>query len=259
MTQYLDRSGWALAYDDTGGPPPALVLCHALGADRSMWDPQIDRLASLRRLVRFDHRGHGESGTPPAPYAIADLAGDVVSLADHLGSDRFDFGGISMGGLVGLWLAVHRPDRLDRLVLANTGASIGTKEAWEERMAQVRRGGMEAIADVVVERFYSPGWREAHPRETAQARRTLLAIDPEGYIGCCAAIRDADLAGSLASIRAMTLVIGGSLDVSTPPAVQRSLADALPNAELLILDAAHLTNVERPEEFTTAVSRFLAG
>lgn len=259
MTEYLEREGWALAYDDSGGPAPALILCHALGADRSMWDPQIEMLASRRRLIRFDHRGHGESGAPLPPYTMADLGGDVIALADHLDLDRFDFCGISMSGQIGLWLAVNRPNRIGRLALSNTGAKIGTEEAWNQRIATVEKGGMEAIVDVVVERFFSAAWRDAHPGDTERARETIRAIDPDGYSGCCAAIRDSDFSETASSIRSPTLLVGGRHDVSTPPEAQEWLANAIPDADLTILDAAHLSNVERPEEFGSALKGLLAG
>lgn len=259
MTNYLDRNGWSMAYDDSGGSAPALILCHALGADRAMWDPQVEMLRSLRRIIRYDHRGHGESGAPPPEYTMADLGGDVIALADHLGVERFDFCGISMGGQVGLWLAVNQPDRVGRLALANTGAKIGSEDAWQQRIDAVRRGGMEGIADVVVERFYSQGWRQTHPEETERARETLRSIDESGYVGCCAAVRDADFRESAASIRSPTLLIGGRHDISTPPEAQQWLAEAIPGAELTILDAAHLSNVERPEEFGAALTTLLTG
>lgn len=257
MTDYLERDRWIMAYDDTGGSSPALILCHALGADRSSWDPQVDMLRTLRRVIRYDHRGHGESGAPSPDYTMADLGGDVLALADHLGLERFDFCGISMGGQVGLWLAVNQPDRIGRLALANTGAKIGTEEAWEQRRGMVRDGGTEAIADLVVERFFSDPWREAHPGETEQARETLRAIDAGGYIGCCAAVRDADFRETASSIGCRTLLVGGRHDVSTPQEAQRWLADAIPDAEVLILDAAHLSNVERPKEFGSALAGLL--
>jgi 3-oxoadipate enol-lactonase len=257
MTNYLERDGWSMAYDDSGGSAPALVLCHALGADRSMWNPQMEKLGSLRRVIRYDHRGHGDSGAPSADYTMADLGGDVIALADHLQVDRFDFCGISMGGQVGLWLTINQPGRVGRLALANTGAKIGTEDAWEQRRATVRAEGMEAIVDVVVERFFSKEWREAHPEETETARETLRAIDPDGYVGCCAAVRDADFRETASSIRSRTLLVGGRHDVSTPPEAQQWLADAIENAELTVLDAAHLSNVERPGEFGAAVTRLL--
>lgn len=258
MTDYLERDGWAMAYDDSGGSSAALILCHALGADRSMWDPQVLMLASERRVVRYDHRGHGGSDAPPSDYTMAELGGDVLALADHLGLEQFDFCGISMGGQIGQWLAVNHPERIGRLALANTGAKIGTEEAWNQRIDSVRNGGMGAIADVVVERFLSAAWRESHPEETKGARETVRAIDPDGYVGCCAAVRDTDLRDVVASIRSRTLLVGGRLDVSTPLEAQQWLAEAIPHSELTILEAAHLSNVERPEEFGLALMRLLA-
>ena len=253
MTEYLEREGWAMAFDDSGGSNAALIFCHALGADRSMWDPQVAMLAAERRVVRYDHRGHGESDAPPSDYTMADLGGDVLALADHLGIGRFDFCGISMGGQIGQWLAVNQPERIGRLALANTGAKIGTEETWGQRIEAVREGGMEAITDVVIERFLSDGWREAHPEETERARETLRAIDPVGYVGCCAAVREADFRETAASIRSRTLLVGGRHDVSTPPEAQKWLAEAIPDSELTILEAGHLSNVERPEEFGSAL------
>ena len=258
MTDYLDRDGWKMAYDDTGGSDPVVVFCHALGADRSMWDSQMKVVEKERRAVRYDHRGHGESGTPGSEYTMADLGGDVLALVDHIGVDRFDFCGISMGGLIGQWLAVNHPNRIGRLALANTGAKVGTDEGWQQRIAAVREGGMDAIAGPVVERFLSDGWRAAHPEETERARETLVSIDPDGYIGCCIAVRGADFTESASSIRSRTLLVGGRHDVSTPPEAQQWLAAAIPDSELIIVDTAHLSNVERPEEFGSALLRLLS-
>lgn len=258
MTDYLDRDGWEMAYDDTGGDGPVLVLCHALGADRTMWDPQVEALASERRTLRYDHRGHGQSSTPPGDYTMADLGGDVLALADELGVDHFDFCGISMGGLIGQWLALHHPERIAKLALANTGAKVGTAEGWDQRIAAVREGGMTGIADVVVERFLSEQWRTTHPVETEQARDTLLAIDPDGYVGCCSAVRDADFRESVGSISSRTLLVAGRHDLSVPPASLESLGEAITDSEVVVLDAAHLTNVEQPVEFNAALSRLLS-
>jgi 3-oxoadipate enol-lactonase len=258
LTDYLDRDGWKMGYDDTGGRDPVVVFCHALGADRSMWDSQIEVVKSERRVLRYDHRGHGDSSAPPGDYTMADLGGDVLALADHLGVDRFDFCGISMGGQIGQWLALNDPDRVGRLALANTGAKIGNEEGWNQRIAAVRDGGMGAIADVVLERFLSDGFRASHPEESERAREVLLAIDPAGYIGCCAAVRDSDFRGSASSIRSRTLLVGGRHDLSVPPEAQEWLAEAIPDSEVLILDAAHLSNVEQPQEFGAALLRHLS-
>jgi len=257
VTRYLRMDDWSLAFDDTEGPDPAMLLCHALGADRTMWDRQVEEFAPRRRIVRFDHRGHGQSDSPPGPYTIADLGGDVITLADALGLDDFDFCGISMGGLVGIWLASSHPDRVRGLVVANTASKIGTGEYWSERIARIEAGGIDSIGDVIVERFFSPYWRQTHEEETKRARKILGGVDPEGYVGCCAALRDADLSDSVSSIRARTLVLGGLHDVSTPPEVQEELAAAIPGSDLVVLDAGHFSNLEAPDEFNTALRRHL--
>lgn len=189
---------------------------------------------------------------------MADLGGDVLALADELGVDRFDFCGISMGGLIGQWLALHHPERIGKLALANTGAKVGTAEGWDQRIAAVREGGMTGIADAVVERFLSEQWRKTHPVETEQARETLLAIDPDGYVGCCSAVKDADFRESVGSIRAQTLLVAGQHDVSVPPESLESLGEAIPDSDVIVLDAAHLTNVEQPAEFNAALSSLLS-
>jgi 3-oxoadipate enol-lactonase len=222
-----------------------------------MWDRQAEEFALGRRIVRYDHRGHGQSDSPPGPYTIADLGGDVITLADALGLDDFDFCGISMGGLVGIWLASSHPDRVRGLVVANTASKIGTGEYWSERIARIEAGGIDSIGDVIVERFFSPYWRQTHEEETKRARKILGGVDPEGYVGCCAALRDADLSDSVSSIRARTLVLGGLHDVSTPPEVQEELAAAIPGSDLVVLDAGHFSNLEAPDEFNTALRRHL--
>ena len=259
MTRYLRMDDWSLAFDDTEGPGPTLLFCHALGADLSMWDRQVAAFSPGRRIVRFDHRGHGQSESPPIPYTIADLGGDAITLADILGVDAFDFCGISMGGLVGMWLATVHPDRVNSLILANTAPRIGTTEYWNERIGLIEDGGIDSVGDIIVERFFAPAWRESHIEEVRQARMVLGAVEPEGYMGCCAALRDADLRDSIPSIRAPTTVIGGKHDVSTPPEVQEELAAAIPGSELTIIDAGHFSNLEAPEEFNVALQGHLDG
>lgn len=259
MTDYVRLDDWSLAFDDSGGPEPTLVLCHALGADRSMWDRLAMEYQGERRIVRFDHRGHGQSDAPPGPYTMADLGGDVITLANLLSLDVFDLCGISMGGLVGIWVASLHPDRVRRLILANTATKIGTTGYWNDRIATIEGGGIDAVGDTVVERFFSPQWRESHSDETQSAREVLGAVDTTGYIGCCAAIGDADFRDSVSSINAPTLVVGGRHDVSTPLENQEELARAIPDAQLVILDAGHFSNVESPEEFNAAIRRHLSG
>jgi 3-oxoadipate enol-lactonase len=243
------------------GPPdaPVLVLGNSLGSTTAMWEPQIAALAQAWRVVRFDHRGQGGSPVPDGPYAIDDLGGDVVALLDDLGLRRVAYCGLSLGGMVGMWLAINAPQRIGRLVLCCTSAHLGPAEAWDQRIDAVRAAGStEAIADAVVGRWLTPEFIEARPEVFARLRAMLVSIDPVGYVGCCAAIRDMDQRAGLASIVAPTLVISGHDDLATPPAYQRVIADAIPGARLEVLSpAAHFANVEQPEAVTDLIRRHL--
>jgi 3-oxoadipate enol-lactonase len=236
---------------------PTLVLSSSLGTSHQLWEPQLPALASRLRVLRYDHRGHGASSVPPGPYRLEALARDVLGLVDGLGIAQFLFCGISMGGMVGMWLGVNAPARVQKLVLCNTGARIGTRESWEARIGPVQAGGMAAIADAVLARWFTPAFQAAHPEGVARARRMLLETPPEGYVAACAAIRDADLREEVARIGAPTLVIAGSADAATPPADGRFLAERIGSARYLELNAAHLSNIEADEPFTNAVLAFL--
>jgi 3-oxoadipate enol-lactonase len=237
-------------HHETSGPDgvPVLVLGGSLGTDVRMWDGQLP-LAERLRLVRYDHRGHGGSGLPPPPYEIADLAQDVVELMDALGVQRASHCGLSLGGMVGMWLAANAPERVDRLVLLCTSAHMPPASAWRERAeAVLAAGSTEAIADVIVGRWLTPGFAAVHPEMRAKLRAMLASIDPFGYAACCGAIERMDLRDELARIGAPTLVISGSDDPATPVAHQRAIAAAIPGARHeLVRPAAHLAAVERPD------------
>jgi 3-oxoadipate enol-lactonase len=225
-----------------------------------MWDEVAARLTPRRTVVRYDTRGHGGSEVVPTPFTVDDLAGDVVRLLDELRIPRAAFVGLSMGGMVGQALALARPDRVDALVLANTSCRYppASRDQFVERARLVRTAGMAAIADTVVERFFSPSFRAANPMTAARFRTGLLAIDPSGYAACCDAIREIEYEGRLSSIACPTLVIGGSADVSTPPAMVEAIAARIPGARLEVLpDVAHLSAVERPAQFAALVEEFL--
>ena len=241
---------------------PVLLCCNSLGTDLRSWDQQAAVWARHRRVVRFDHRGHGDSDAPPGAYDIDRLGRDAVAVLDAVGVGQADVCGLSLGGLVGLWLGVHRPDRVRRLVLACTSSRIGTTEGWQDRARLVRDQGTAAIAPVVMERFFSAGFRSRRPDVVAAAEATLRATSSDGYAGCCLALAEADLTGRLHLVHATTLVIAGSEDVATPPAALRDLHEGLAQAQrswLEIADAGHLANLEQPERFTGAVESFLAG
>jgi len=236
---------------------PPLFLSHSLGQDHGMWDAQAEALAPHFRVVRYDIRGHGASGVTPGDYAVADLGQDVLRLADEIGITRFAFCGLSLGGMIAQWLAANAPTRVTAIVLANTSPLPGF-ERMERRRQTVLASGMAAVADEVMGRFFSPAHLAAGGPAVAEARRTLLATDPVGYAGACAAVRDMDLTGVLPRIQSPALIIDGEHDMSLPwKGHGDALAAGLPHATVVRLAAAHLSNLERPRSFTAAVVRFL--
>jgi 3-oxoadipate enol-lactonase len=238
---------------------PVLVLSNSLGTDLSMWEPQIEALAQHFRILRYDSRGHGNSDVSPGPYDIALLGRDVLALLDGLGLERVHFCGLSKGGMVGMWLGTNAPERVERLILCNTSAQIGAPEIWNQRIETVSRHGMAAIVPAVLERWFTPAFRRASPDIVEQARRMLVATPAAGYAACCAAVRDMDQRETIGSIRAATLVTAGAQDAATPPDHARLIAERIAGAQLVELDAAHLSNLEQPADFTAAVLNFLGG
>jgi 3-oxoadipate enol-lactonase len=241
------------------GPPgaPTLVLSNSLGTNLTMWDPQIPALAKQFRVLRYDTRGHGESVVTPGPYSIAQLGRDVIGLLDVIGVGRTNFCGLSMGGMIAMWLGVNAPDRIDRLVLCNTAAKIGTAETWNSRIDMVRTQGMAPVADTQAQRWFTPRFIANSPTEVAAARERIVNTSPEGYAANCAAIRDMDQRGTISRIQARTLVIAGLHDPVIPAADSRYLADTIPGARLVELDASHLSNLEAADDFTAALLTFL--
>ena len=260
MTGYVTAAdGCRIAYRlDGPAGAPVLVLSNSLGTRWDMWAPQVPDLVHAFRVLRYDSRGHGRSGAPDGDYALDRLGTDVLDLLDALGLDRVRFAGLSMGGMVGLWLAIRAPHRLERLALCNTAASLGPPEAWQARIDLVRAEGMASVADHVLARWFTPAFRSAWPGLVANARAMLLDTSPAGYAGCCAAIRDMDQRPGLPGIRLPTLVVGGSEDPATPPDRSVELAACIPGARLEMLPAAHLSNIEQAGRFTTALMEFMA-
>lgn len=238
---------------------PVLLLGGSLGTNLSMWEPQIWQLSRSYRVIAFDHRGHGGSPVPPAPYTIADLGGDIVALMDRLAIERAFYAGISIGGMAGIWLGAHAPDRVDRLVLLCTSSHAPPPSRWLDRAAAVRAAGStEVIAGAVVERWFTPAFAEGHPAAIAAHRAMITATDPEGYCGCCEAIAAMDLRDVLPAITAPTLVIGALNDLALPPEHQGLIADAIAGARFeLIDDAAHIASAEQPDTVNRLIQEHL--
>lgn len=236
---------------------PAVLLSNSLGANISLWDPQMRALEREVRVLRYDTRGHGHTSVPPGPYLIEQLARDVVRLLDALRLDRVHFCGLSMGGMIGMWLGVHAKERLHKLALCNTAARIGTAETWNARIENVRKGGMKAVAPAVIERWFTTEFRARSPEAVASAQRMLENTPPEGYMACCAAIRDTDLSEAISAIRMPTLVIVGLKDPAVPAVNGRFLADRIPGAQYAELETSHLSNLEAPAQFTSELIHFL--
>ena len=232
---------------------PVLVLSNSLGTTLDVWRDQVATLRERFRLLRYDHRGHGGSPIPPGPYTIEDLGRDVIALLNRLGVGRFSFCGLSVGGMVGMWLASEAPERIERLVLCCTSARFDPN-AYESRARTVRQHGVAKVADAVLERWFTPALRESRPEVVEWAEQMLRDTPPEGYAGCCEAIAGADLPGRLGGIRAPTLIIAGAEDQAAPPERSEAIRVSLPDAHVIVLSpAAHLANVEQSEAVTRAI------
>jgi 3-oxoadipate enol-lactonase len=256
--QIVSSDGVAIDYYLNGeADRPVVMLSNSLGTDVRLWELQLHALASRYRVLRYDSRGHGASDAPEGDYSLRRLGLDALNLIDGLGIDRVSFCGISLGGMVGQWLGCHAPERIRSLALCNTSAYMGPPHAWDVRIANVRVGGILGIAEGVLNRWFTPRFVTQSRDIVERARSMLLGTSPGGYIGCCAAIRDMDLRGMGSRIAAPTLVIGGIDDPATPASHAEALAAEIPNARLVMLPAAHLSNLEQPEKFSLALLKFL--
>jgi 3-oxoadipate enol-lactonase/4-carboxymuconolactone decarboxylase len=237
---------------------PVLILSHSISTDHAMWDLQVENLLPHFQILRYDTRGHGASEATAGEYSIEMLGKDILALADALKISQFAFCGLSLGGAIGQWVAVHAPERVTNLVLANTSPQFVPRTNWETRIAAVLKGGMSAVVDVAMQRFFSPDTFSKQNPHVASIRSVFLGTDPVGYLGCCAALRDMNHGDILRQIKAPTLVISGDRDVATPWSGHgERLAQEIPRAKALHLEAAHLSNIERPHSFTTALLEFL--
>jgi 3-oxoadipate enol-lactonase/4-carboxymuconolactone decarboxylase len=229
-----------------------VVLSGSLGSDLRMWDHQVEPLVAAGfRVIRYDHRGHGGSPAPAGPYTLAELADDVLALLDRLGLRQVSWVGLSLGGMVGMWLAENEPSRLERLVLCCTSASLGPASMWQDRANTARTAGMGAMAEPVVSRWVTPAFAESHPETVTWLQEMVASHSPEGYASCCTAIERMSIVDSLSTVKAPTLVIAGADDPATPPEHGQRIADAVPGARLAVVpEAAHLGNIQQPATFT---------
>jgi 3-oxoadipate enol-lactonase len=253
----LTKNGTKTFYELSGtlsGKP--LLMSNSLGTDLGMWDLQIPRLNQFC-LIRYDTLGHGQSDKPNGPYTIEKLGNQVIELLDHLGIEKVNFCGLSMGGVIGQWLAVHHPHRVDKLILANTAPKIGTAAAWIERASLVRSVGMNPVADSAASRWFTPSFFESHNGQSKYLIEVLRKTNPEGYASCCEALGSVDLLQEINKIKANTLIISGTEDPVTTVSDALFMAKMIPNATLLQIAASHISNVEKPEDFSNALIKFL--
>ena len=252
------RNGWRLSYRVDGDPrADALLFSNSLGTTHELWQPQLDALSPLFRVIRYDTRGHGASDAPPGDCTIDELGRDALAILDAAGAARAHICGISLGGLTAMWLALHTPDRVASLVLSSTAARIGNALLWQERIDLVRTSGVAALADAAMGRWFTNGFRAAHPDVVARYHLMLASCPADGYVSCCTAIRDADLRAAIGAIAAPTLVIAGTHDPVTPPSDAEAIRTRIHGARLSLLDAAHIVNVEQADAFNESVIAFI--
>ena len=236
---------------------PTLMLSNSLGSTMQMWEPQMKAFTQVFRVIRYDRRGHGKSGAPPGPYSMERFGRDVLAILDDLNIDKVHWCGLSMGGMVGQWLGANAPERMGRIVLANTACYYADPSNWLARIKIVKEGGLAAIADAVIANWLTADFREREPQVTANMKTMMLATPVQGYIACCEALSTLDQREFLPKIKSPTLVIAGRHDLSTPVAAGELIRSKIPGAGMTLLDAAHISNVEQPHAFTDAVVGFL--
>ncbi len=254
----IDADGCQINVEVSGSDSaPALILSNSLGTDLRMWDDQVGEWSKHFRVVRYDRRGHGKSGAPKGPYSMERFGRDVIAIADALNIKKFNWCGLSMGGMVGQWLGANAPDRVEKLVLSNTHYNYPDKTPWNDRIKFVQEKGLAQLVDPNMERWFTKGFRERAPQSIAHMKTMFLSTNPVGYIACCEAIRDMDFTASNPTITAPTLVIVGSQDPATPPAAGETIAKQIKGAKLAAIDAAHIANIEQPKIYAETVINFL--
>jgi 3-oxoadipate enol-lactonase len=236
---------------------PPLLFINSIATTRELWARQVPKLAKTCRVITYDARGHGLSQVTAGDYTIEQLGRDALAILDDAGVESAHVCGISLGGITAMWMGVHAPRRIKSLVLANTAARIGSVEMWTERIAFVRQQGMATLADLTMPRWFTDDFRAREPQTIEEFRAMVAGCPKDGYLSCCAALRDEDLRGTIGSIRCPVLCIAGSADPATPPAALQDVHAQIAGSTIVLLDAAHLTNVEQDRAFTSALIDFI--
>ena len=251
-------AGARIDYSVAGAPgAPALLFINSIATTRELWARQVPRLSKSFRVITYDARGHGFSQATVGDYTIEQLGRDALAVLDDAGVESAHVCGISLGGITAMWMGVHAPRRVKSLVLANTAARIGSVQMWTERIDFVRQQGMAALAEMTMPRWFTETFRSQEPQTVSQFKAMVEKCSTDGYLGCCAALRDEDLREAIAGIRCPVLAIAGATDVATPPEALRLIHERIAGSQMITLDAAHLSNVEQHEAFNTGLMEFL--
>jgi len=236
---------------------PAILVAHSLGADLTQWDPQMDSLARRFRVIRYDSRGHGHTEATPGLYSVEQLGRDALAVLDALGVKKTHYMGLSLGGIVGMWLLANAPERIDRAILANTSACFGHADLWNGRIRHALSEGMDSLAGPTMDRWFTRDFHESDPGAIERIAARFRATSPEGYAATAAALRDADLREAIRGVQNRVLVIVGTQDPAATPAAGGLIADSIRGSRLVALDAAHLSNIEAANAFNRAMVSFL--
>lgn len=255
----FNSNGAQINYQTFGNvTKPAIIFSNSLGTNYGMWQPQINHFQNDFFVICYDTRGHGASSAPKGPYTLEQLGQDVVNLLDHLDIEKTVFCGISMGGLTGQWLAIHKAKHFNKVIVCNTAAKIGQEQAWNERAALVREQGLQPIASTAAGRWFTEKFIQDNAAEVEKLQNSLAAGSAEGYASCCEALAKADLRKQLKDIAVPVLVVAGQQDPVTTVADGQFMVNQIKNSALFEINASHISNIECPDEFNQAVQQFIA-
>lgn len=245
--------------EDGPADAPVLIFSNSLGSDLSMWQAQVDHFKNDYRIVRYDHRGHGGTAVPEGPYSFEELSMDVVALMDALGIERAHFAGLSMGGMTALGMALDHADRLLSVTSCNCVAGYGPEglKVWDERIAAISANGLEPVLEGTISRWFTQPTIDSRPEEMDAIRKMIMATAVKGYLACCGALKKLNYLERLSSITTPTLFIAGTHDLGAPAAAMQDMHERVAGSLYVELDAAHVSNIERPVEFNRALGDFL--